>query len=222
MSDAFERAARLVHALGEAGGALPAARLTTIGDAPDLESALATLGDLVSLETDGTLRFGPRGSALAAAGVQASLGGATWGRELEVLAAIGSTNDRAAERAAAGAAPGLVVTAELQTAGRGRRGRVFDSRPGLGIWSTTLLPVPADPAAAPRLSLIAALAVAEAVEERTGFSPALKWPNDVRIGGRKICGVLVEARSAGGRVFPVAGIGINVHHRPQDFPPEVA
>ncbi|HMB69217.1 MAG TPA: biotin--[acetyl-CoA-carboxylase] ligase, partial [bacterium] len=107
------------------------------------------------------------------------------------------------------------------TEGRGRRGRRFDSRPGLGVWSTTHLDAPPDPADAPRLSLVAALAVAAAVEELGGVRPALKWPNDVLLRGRKVCGVLVEARSVGGRVYPVAGIGLNVHHRAEDFPPEI-
>jgi BirA family biotin operon repressor/biotin-[acetyl-CoA-carboxylase] ligase len=65
---------------------------------------------------------------------------------------------------------------------------------------------------------VVALAVADAVEAATGCAPALKWPNDVLLGGRKAGGILVEARSAGGPARPVAGIGLNVHHRPEDLP----
>jgi BirA family biotin operon repressor/biotin-[acetyl-CoA-carboxylase] ligase len=69
--------------------------------------------------------------------------------------------------------------------------------------------------------LIAAIASAKAIESVAGHPALLKWPNDVWIGGRKVAGVLVEARTVGSRMFPVAGIGINVHHRREDFTPEV-
>ncbi|MBZ0268581.1 biotin--[acetyl-CoA-carboxylase] ligase, partial [bacterium] len=91
----------------------------------------------------------------------------------------------------------------------------------LGVWSTTLLGAPRDPEGAPRLSLVAALAVAETVEELTASRAGIKWPNDVRIDGRKVCGVLVEARAVGRRLHVVAGIGLNVHHRDGDFPPQL-
>jgi BirA family biotin operon repressor/biotin-[acetyl-CoA-carboxylase] ligase len=68
---------------------------------------------------------------------------------------------------------------------------------------------------------VAGLAACAAIEDVAPVRTMLKWPNDVRVDGRKVCGVLVEARSAGSRLFPVAGIGINVHHRAGDFPPEL-
>jgi BirA family biotin operon repressor/biotin-[acetyl-CoA-carboxylase] ligase len=173
---------------------------------------------LLALGPDGELRPGPRSSGLSEERVRVRRAGKRYGRAVEILAFTASTNDLALERASTGAAPGSVVAAELQTAGRGRRGRSFESRAGLGIWSTTLLDAPADVARAPRLSLIAALALAEAVESLTGARVGVKWPNDLLIADRKIAGVLVEARSVGGRVFPVAGIGVNVHHREGDFP----
>ncbi len=114
-----------------------------------------------------------------------------------------------------------MIAAERQTAGRGRRGRAFDSRSGLGLWFSVLLEPPVDPATAPRAALVAGLAVADAIADLPGASPRLKWPNDVRLGGRKVCGILVEARTVGRRIFLVAGIGINVHHRDEDFPPEL-
>lgn len=218
-----ELSARIVHALGDAAGALPVREAVAAGDATGWDDALAELVDheLVSVGSDGMLRRGARGSPLAAADVAARLTTLTLGRPVEVLAVCGSTNDVVLRSAAEGARPGLVVCAELQTQGRGRRGRVFDSRPGLGLWSTTLLPAPDDPATAPRLSLLAGLAACAAIEDVASLQATVKWPNDVRIRGRKVCGVLVEARSAGRRLFPVAGIGINVHHRAEDFPPEL-
>jgi BirA family biotin operon repressor/biotin-[acetyl-CoA-carboxylase] ligase len=218
--------ARLLHALGETGGAIPlaaaAARLPP-GERPVLDGAVAALRaqQLAELGEDGVLRSGPRGSALSAARVRELRRGARYGAATDVRAVVGSTNDAALERATLGAAPGLAIAAELQTSGRGTKGRAFLSAPGLGVWSTTLLDAPADPSRAPRLSLLAGLAVAAAVERATGVLPGLKWPNDVRLRGRKVCGVLVEARSIGATRFVVAGIGLNVHHRAEDFPQEL-
>ncbi len=218
----------VLHALGVAGGALSWAALAAFareegGPAPeDLERGIEELeeAELVAFSA-ATLREGRRGSLLSAAAVQENLETRWLGRPLEVHAVLPSTNERALECAAGGAARGLTVACELQTAGRGRRGRSFDSAPGLGVWCSALLDSPEDPAAAPRLSLICGLAVVAAIREEAGVAPRLKWPNDVRLGGRKVCGILVEARSAGERLHPVAGIGVNVHHRAGDFPREI-
>jgi BirA family biotin operon repressor/biotin-[acetyl-CoA-carboxylase] ligase len=218
--------ARLLHALGEAGGAIAlaaaAARLPP-GERPALDAAVGMLHahGLAELGADGVLRAGPRGSPLSAARVRALRAGARYGAATEVEAVLRSTNDAVLARAAEGAAPGLAIAAELQTDGRGTKGRAFSSAPGLGVWSTTLLDAPPDPSRAPRLSLVVGLAVAAIVQRATGVRPGLKWPNDVRIGGRKVCGVLVEARSIGATRFVVAGIGLNVHHRAEDFPEEL-
>jgi BirA family biotin operon repressor/biotin-[acetyl-CoA-carboxylase] ligase len=214
-----ELQARLVHALGEAGGELPVGRAQALaGDR--LAEALDDLGDLVVLGGDRLLRFA-RGSALREMDVLARASDAAFAGPIEIHPVVGSTNDVVLERATGGAEPGLVVVGELQTAGRGRRGRAFDSRPGLGVWASILLPDPADASRASRLSLIAALAVVDAIRSLTDAAPKVKWPNDVRLGGRKVCGTLVEARTARGAMFPVAGIGVNVHHRADDFPPEL-
>ncbi|NNE42846.1 MAG: biotin--[acetyl-CoA-carboxylase] ligase [Gemmatimonadetes bacterium] len=229
---AAETEAALIHCLGEHGGAASVAVLRAAGvaaagegggDLAAVDRALSALGDADLLQLDGTghARVGARGSVLSAARVRSGSAAGRYGHQVEVLASVGSTNDAVLERAASGAEPGYVICAELQTEGRGRRGRRFDSRPGLGIWSTVLLDAPADPERAARLSLVTGLAVADAVAERTGAAAQLKWPNDVLIDGRKVCGILVEARTAGGRMFPVAGIGTNVHHRMEDFPPDL-
>jgi BirA family biotin operon repressor/biotin-[acetyl-CoA-carboxylase] ligase len=218
-----EAEARILRALADADGALPLRDLARDADAGAIEAALDALAraEFVLPPVDGVVRAGARGSALSAASVTARLTTSRLGRPVEVHAVVGSSNDLVLERAAWGASPGLVVCAELQAAGRGRRGRAFDCRPGLGIGSTTLLPSPRDAATTPRLSLIAGLAVAHAVRDVTGMTPTLKWPNDVRLKGRKLCGVLVEARSTGRSLFLVAGIGVNVHHRAEDFPGEL-
>lgn len=218
-----ELAAHLMRALGARGGGVPLAEAAAGLASEPLEAALSDLaqGGLAEVGPDGVLRPGPRGSLLSETEVQRHLRMGRYGRDLEIHASVGSTNDVVMRRAVAGASAGLVIAAELQTGGRGRHGRVFDSRPGLGVWSTTLLPSPPDPGTTPRLSLVVAFAVADAVEELSGCRVGLKWPNDVRLGGRKVCGILVEARAIGRVLHVVAGIGLNVHHTEQDFPAEL-
>lgn len=133
---------------------------------------------------------------------------------LLVRESVESTNDEVRVLAESGAPDGLVVLAERQTAGRGRRGAAWFSPAGESLAFSILLR-PNDPKALwPRLAIAAGLAVAEAVE---AFGPqaGIKWPNDVWIGQRKVAGILVEA----GADFAVVGIGLNVNTT--KFPPEV-
>lgn len=144
----------------------------------------------------------------------ASPAGAVIGRTVQVFAEVDSTNDVVARAGRSGAAEGLVVFAESQRAGRGRRGRRWSSAPGLGLWFSVLL----RPSRAPGpLALLAAVAVAGAVEEAVGRPAGVKWPNDVLLDGRKVAGVLIEA--TGG--FVVVGIGVNANQGREDFPPEL-
>ena len=125
------------------------------------------------------------------------------GWRLEVVGETDSTNDELRRRESE--APGLVVLAERQTAGRGRRGAAWLSAAGECLTFSVLLR-PSEPKALwPRLSLATGLAVAEALG-RCGLEARIKWPNDVLVGGKKICGILVEA--AADRV--IVGIGLNV------------
>jgi len=109
---------------------------------------------------------------------------------------------------------GAVAVAEHQTAGRGRLGRTWEDAPGSSLLCSVLL----RPAGGmlPQLSLVAALATAEAIEELTRREARLKWPNDVLVGGRKVAGILLEL--AGGAV--VAGIGVNVGQTSGELPAE--
>ena len=118
---------------------------------------------------------------------------------------VGSTNDWAKSLATAGAPEGTLCSAEAQSAGRGRRGRQWLSPTG-GLYFSLILRPPLPPAAIPRLTLMAAVAVAEAI----GSQAAIKWPNDVLIGGRKVCGILCELQAEDDAVDAVVmGIGIN-------------
>jgi BirA family biotin operon repressor/biotin-[acetyl-CoA-carboxylase] ligase len=128
---------------------------------------------------------------------------------------VDSTNDEIRRLALASAADGTVVLADKQTAGRGRRGAAWVCPPGRAL-AFSVLVRPVEPKALwPRLALATGLAVAEALELQ-GVVTGIKWPNDVWIGGKKICGVLVEA----GSDFAIIGIGVNVNV--PSFPVELA
>jgi BirA family transcriptional regulator, biotin operon repressor / biotin---[acetyl-CoA-carboxylase] ligase len=129
-----------------------------------------------------------------------------------------STNERAKELAMSGAAGGLVVTADEQTAGRGRRGHAWFAPPGSCLlYSALARPFAAD--RAPLLPLAVPIAVCEAAEAIAPVRCQVKWPNDVWVEERKVAGVLVEARPDEG--WAVVGIGLNVAIAEDDFPPEL-
>ncbi len=131
------------------------------------------------------------------------------GRDLEYRAAVGSTQDMARELAREGADEGTVVLAGSQTAGRGRLGRSWISPKG-GLYLTILLRPAAEHLKA--LVIIAALAVARAIEGVAGLQTSLKWPNDVLVAGRKIAGILSESELVGEEVgYALVGIGVNVN-----------
>ncbi|MCG0238332.1 MAG: biotin--[acetyl-CoA-carboxylase] ligase [Firmicutes bacterium] len=125
-------------------------------------------------------------------------------------------------RAREGAPEGLVVLAEEQTGGKGRLGRRWHSPPGQGIWMTVVLRPPLPPAEVPRLTLVAAVAVAGAIRQVAGLPVGIKWPNDIVCRDRKLCGILTEMEADMERVhFAAVGIGINVNQDPAAFPPEL-
>jgi len=135
---------------------------------------------------------------------------------------VGSTNTLILENDRYLDDPGLVVLAHHQTAGRGRIGRRWISLPGAQLQFSAVVHPSGHPAEIGVVSLIAGLSVAEAVEELLGLKPALKWPNDVLLGGRKVCGILTESKP-GERGQPrlVIGIGINCNGGESDFPPDL-
>jgi BirA family biotin operon repressor/biotin-[acetyl-CoA-carboxylase] ligase len=135
------------------------------------------------------------------------------------LDSVGSTNAEAFARARAGERGPLWITARRQTAGRGRRGRTWVSEPG-NLYASLLLTDPAPPPRAAELSLVAALAVHDALVEcaaMLGPRLMLKWPNDVVCDGAKLAGILVEGESLPGRPLAVViGIGVNCAHHPAE------
>ncbi len=145
------------------------------------------------------------------------------GRERLCLEACGSTNTVAKERAARGASHGLLVTADHQTQGRGRMQRAWHSPPGRNLYASLLLRPAVAPVRVPQLSILAGLALAEALAACAPDIPLrIKWPNDLWIGTRKVCGILCEMEAEMTAVhFVVIGVGLNVNGTEEEFPPEL-
>ena len=147
------------------------------------------------------------------------------GRRLHWLESTGSTNDVAARLAESGAEEGTIVVADMQTAGRGRHGRVWFSPAGAGLYASIIIR-PAQAMAgeerpAALLTLAAGVAIAEAVRAVTGLPARIKWPNDVLVGPRKLAGILAEAAMQGGTLqHIVLGFGVNL--RAAAYPPELS
>jgi BirA family biotin operon repressor/biotin-[acetyl-CoA-carboxylase] ligase len=143
------------------------------------------------------------------------------GQELHWYEELGSTNDRAKELAEEGAEHGEVVIAEAQTAGRGRRGRSWVSPPRKNLYFSVVLRPELPPARAPELTLVASVALCDALR-LAGVEAGIKWPNDLLASGRKIAGVLTELAAEPDRVhWAVLGAGVNVNARREDFPEEL-
>lgn len=149
------------------------------------------------------------------------------GRRLVHLERTGSTNDVASDLAARGAPEGTVVVAEEQEAGRGRLGRRWLAPPGTCLLCSLLLrPTGLAPERAAQLTMLTALAAADAIADLSGLRAALKWPNDLIVEGhaqtshsyRKLAGLLTETALTGARLdYAIVGIGINVNVPPQDL-----
>jgi len=145
--------------------------------------------------------------------VRAELGDHPIGRNIVHYFRTESTNAVALRLAADGAEHGTVVVAEEQTAGRGRLGRTWFSERGTGIYISIILRPPLAPAAAPVLTLMAGLAGQRAVSSVTGLAVDIRWPNDLLVNGKKVCGILTEMSAEVDRLHAVVlGIGINVNH----------
>jgi BirA family biotin operon repressor/biotin-[acetyl-CoA-carboxylase] ligase len=146
-------------------------------------------------------------------------GGYGFGAPWRHLARVESTNTVARELAAAGAPHGTVVTATEQTAGRGRQGRSWTAPPGKGLFYSAILR-PLDPRRHATLPLAVPLAVCEAAEALNPEAECrVKWPNDIHLEGRKLAGILIEARPRDG--WAVIGVGLNLSVARSEFPPEL-
>ncbi len=143
-------------------------------------------------------------------------------RDIIYFTQTDSTNVRAKLLANEGAPEGTVVVAEEQTKGRGRRGRSWFSPPGKGIYSSIILRPSISPQEAPKLTLMASVAVAESLLALTSLNVNIKWPNDILISGRKIAGILTEISTEMDSIdYVVIGVGINVNTPRESLPPDI-
>jgi len=154
--------------------------------------------------------------------IQAGLGTERFGKDIYVFPQIDSTNVVAFRLAMRGAQEGAVVLAESQTQGKGRVGRRWESPAGSNIYLSIILRPKIPPTKIPLITLMAAVACAEAIEEVTGLIPTIKWPNDLLIGEKKLGGILTEADMEMDVInFVVVGIGINCNMTRTSFPPSI-
>jgi BirA family biotin operon repressor/biotin-[acetyl-CoA-carboxylase] ligase len=205
----------LLHRLRQAAGAFVPYEALGDGAGRDLDE-LQAFG--FALERHPYLGVAYRGPAerLCPDQIEFELGTQRVGRRVAVWNRVTSTNDLAARAAVSRANEGLVVLAEEQTAGRGRRGREWVAPPRASVLMSVLL-FPPEPLADPAwLTALGAVAVAEVVGEWAGADARIKWPNDVRVGGMKLAGILVE-RGAGA----VVGIGVNANTAADGFPADL-
>ncbi|MBB6735462.1 biotin--[acetyl-CoA-carboxylase] ligase [Cohnella zeiphila] len=146
----------------------------------------------------------------------------SFGRKLQVLDAVPSTQDIARQLAEEGAPEGTLVIAEQQTQGRGRMGRAWVSPAGKGVWMSLLLRPRVPLPQAPQLTLLAAVALSRGIGKEAPLPIGIKWPNDLLVDGRKISGILLESAAEDERLkYVVVGMGISVNLEAEDFPPEV-
>ena len=144
------------------------------------------------------------------------------GRPLYYYPEIGSTNDEAFRLGLSGAPEGTAVIADSQTKGKGRLQRVWHSPPGYNIYTSIILRPNFAPDQAPQISIAAGVAVAEILNEYCPGHVQIKWPNDVLLNKKKICGILAQMKtSANGIDFVVLGIGINVNIGCNQLPPDI-
>lgn len=141
-------------------------------------------------------------------------------QKVQSFESIDSTNAKAKQLAEAGEEEGILLVAEEQTVGKGRRGRDWHSQKGVGIWMTLLLRPDMPPSKVSGITLLTALALAKAIQEVCGIEAQIKWPNDVIVAKKKICGILTEMSSETNYIhYVVTGIGINANTT--DFPEEL-
>lgn len=144
------------------------------------------------------------------------------GSEILYFDSLDSTNRTAGKLASEGCNEGLTVIAGKQTGGRGRLGRSWESPADMGIYLSVVLKPVIAPAESPILTFAAAVAVVNAIRTAAGIKAGIKWPNDLIINGKKVCGILLEMNSEADRVnYIVIGIGVNYSQSEEDFPTEL-
>ncbi|AOV08048.1 biotin--[acetyl-CoA-carboxylase] ligase [Sporosarcina ureilytica] len=145
-----------------------------------------------------------------------------FGQEIRYFESCDSTQFIAHELAQEGAQDGTVVVAEEQLTGKGRMARPWDSKAYKGIWMSVITRPHLTPQQAPQMTLVAAVAITRAIEEVTGLTPQIKWPNDLLINEKKVTGILTELQADPDLIKSIIlGIGINVNQSIDEFPEEL-
>ena len=151
--------------------------------------------------------------------VQWKLKTKVFGKAVVSYKKVDSTNDIAYSLAEKGVREGMVILADEQAKGKGRHGRSWASPPRSGIYKSCIIRPPIAPSEIPKITLVAAVAVAKAIRQVTGLEATIKWPNDILIRGEKACGILTEMRAEQDSVdFMVLGIGVNVNTPQKSLP----
>lgn len=159
---------------------------------------------------------------LEIARIEAGVAAARLGAKLHYLVKTDSTNKAARRLAENGAGHGTIVIAEEQNQGRGRLGRTWVSPPYCNLYFSMVLRPVLAPAHAPQITLMAAVALADAIAAFIPVVPAIKWPNDILVHGKKLAGILTESSCSAERVdFVILGIGVNLNFPLQAMPPEI-
>src|SRR5438105_5718959 len=144
------------------------------------------------------------------------------GRNIQVFEETTSTNDVIEKLARDGVKEGAVVFAESQSRGRGRLGRKWISPARKGLWFSILLRPKLRPQEVTQLTVASAVALRRAIEDTTGISTEIKWPNDILLRGRKVAGILTELKAELDQVtYVILGIGVDVNLAPSDLPADV-
>ena len=174
--------------------------------------ALREKGYVIDSVTNRGYRLSSQPDLLDAAAIQAGLSTRFLGRNIVALEETDSTNEEAKRQGAAGAPDGTLCVAERQTGGKGRLGRAWSSPAGSGVWMSLLLRPSVAPQEATQLTLIVGLSVCQAIRRLTGCPAMIKWPNDIVIGRKKVCGILTELTADMEQIhYVVVGIGINAN-----------
>lgn len=152
--------------------------------------------------------------------IESRLSSSCFCQKVECHQQIDSTNIRAKQLAETGEPEGTLIVAEEQTAGKGRRGRSWSSEKNIGVWMSLILRPQVKSTEVSCLTLVSAMAVAEAVRTLCQIPAYIKWPNDIVVSGKKVCGILTEMSSEMDYIhYVVVGIGINANHR--SFSPDI-
>ncbi|MHA7579597.1 biotin--[acetyl-CoA-carboxylase] ligase [Paenibacillus vandeheii] len=160
--------------------------------------------------------------SIDATALQLALETTVFGRKAIILNSTLSTQGDVQQMAEQGQSEGAVVLAEEQTGGRGRFGRKWFSPPGRGIWMSVLMRPELALQNTPQLTLLTGVAVCRAIRSYTGADAGIKWPNDLLIAGRKVCGILLESTVEDHEVrYCVAGIGVDVNFDSKDYPEDL-